>query len=311
MSRSMENVSSSVPTCVDASFTAGVALSSVTAFVSVFGSCGNVLVLLVPLFHSQRKRPSSFLILNLSVADLIVTAIGCPLNGAWLLTKGSYLCTGNGVSFLQYARRVIITFSSTASLLILSVISLERLSVISWPLKHRTLVTVPRLILVSSVVWSLAVAFSIFAAYDEFHDPVRLTAVAGTAVFYVIITLSYVRILMLTARQRTICSELAASGVVIGTRRQAHVEKRMAETMAIVIGVFTLCLVPFTVLRRIVLSDGYGVLYDAFLLLALSHSAANPVIYFYRSKLLRSVLKRIILSYCRCCVRTTTTDFIA
>ena len=277
------------------SFSAGVALSLLSVFVSVVGTCGNVLILLIPCFCPHLRNASNFMILNLSVADLVVTSIAFPLNGVWILARVKGNCTSDE---LLYARRVAITFSSSASLFILALVSVERLCVISWPLRYKTYVTRERLAVATISGWLSSFGFGVLAAYKAFSRLVELFAIIATSLFYVVITLCYVRILIVTVRQSAVRSELH----VHARRSHCTLERRVAKTMAIVIGVFTLCLVPYTVMRKAISKGHAGVLYDALLMLALSHSAANPLIYFFRSKEYRSALKRICLR-CQCRVK--------
>ena len=97
---------------------------------------GNVLTILVFVKRRLRKR-AHFLLISLAVADLLVGLLTVPLyiamNTLWYL--GTY-----GTNYLASTVYLSIDIlTGLTSIYTLSVISLERMYAIGWPLRHRTL----------------------------------------------------------------------------------------------------------------------------------------------------------------------------
>ena len=90
---------------------------------------GNTITIWIFLKQKQRKR-TSFLLISLSVADLLVGLLSIPLFIA------AYEASSVTVSMVF--RRVDV-FTALASIYTLGVISVERMFAVAWPYRHRTL----------------------------------------------------------------------------------------------------------------------------------------------------------------------------
>ena len=269
-------------------FSTGVTLTIANLVTTVLGTLSNVLVLIS---SSRLKSVSNLFIVHLSVADLMVSAVALPLNFVWTMRKTQGLCLSRAV---LYSRRVFVSLTSCASLLILCWVSIERFLVMSWPLRYKFYITRARIRIVLGISWSLSLMYGVTAAFDASAVFTTLFATASTIACNVVIAACYVKIFFLVLRQKKIQTELHIS------QHQSHaLEKQVAKTMGLVVGVFTICFAPLTVIRQTLSRTSHGALHDGLLLLALSHSAMNPMIYFYRFKDYRAVLKRPL------CCKTT------
>lgn len=264
-------------------FSTGVTLTIANLLTTVLGTLSNVLILVT---SSRLKSVSNIFIVNLSVADLMVSAVALPLNFVWTLRKTQGRCLSRAV---LYSRRVFVSLTSCASLLILCWVSIERFLVMSWPLRYKFYITRARIRIVLGISWSLSLAYGVTAAFDASAVFTTLFATASTIASNVVIIACYVKIFFIVWRQKKIQPELH-----ISQHQSQAMEKQVAKTMGLVVGVFTLCFVPLTVTRQTLSKTTHGALHDGLLLLALSHSAMNPVIYFYRFKDYRVVLKRLL-----------------
>lgn len=264
-------------------FSKGITLTIANLITTVLGTLSNVLILVS---SSRLNSVSNLFIVNLSAADLMVSAVALPLNSVWTVRKTQGLCLSQAV---LYSRRVIVSLTSCASLLILCWVSIERFLVMSWPLRHKFYITRARIRIVLGISWSLSLIYGVTAAFDASAVFITLFATASTIACNVVITGCYAKIFFIVWRQKKIQPELHIS------QHQSHaMEKQVAKTMALVVGVFTLCFAPLTVTRQTLSRTTHGALHDGLLLLALSHSAMNPVIYFYRFKDYRAVLKTLL-----------------
>ena len=129
------------------------------------------------------------------------------------------------------------------------------------------------------------------AAFDD-NAFITIFSTTATVTCSVVVTACYLHIFVVVWRQRRSQTELQRSQY-----QSQALEKQVAKTMALVIGVFVLCFAPLTIARQTVSKTSHGALHDGLLLLALSHSAVNPVIYFLRFRDYRAALK--IILYCK------------
>ena len=263
-------------------FTTGVFLAIANIITTLLGTLSNVLILVS---SSRLHSVSNLFIINLSIADLMVCAVALPLNSAWTVRKTQGICVSQWV---LYSRRVFVSLSSCASLLILCWVSLERFVVISRPLRYKFYITPLRIRITLAITWACSLTYGVVAAFETSAVFTTIFATSATVICSVVITVCYLKIFVVVWRQTKIQTELQ-----IHQHQSQAMEKQVAKTMALVIGVFILCFAPLTVARQTITRTSHGALHDGLLLLALSHSAVNPVIYFYRFKDYRAVLKRI------------------
>lgn len=264
-------------------FSTGMSLTIANLITTILGSLSNVLILVS---SSKLHSVSNLFIVNLSVADLMVSALALPLNTVWTLRKTQGFCLSKAV---VYSRRVVISLTSFASLLILGWVSIERFLVMTWPLRHKFYITRARIRIILGISWTSSLVYGVTAAFDAHAVFTTVFATTATIACYVVIIACYVKIFVVVWKQKKIQPELQIS------QHQSHaMEKQVAKTMALVVGVFTFCFAPLTVIRQTLPRTTHGALHDGLLLLALSHSAMNPVIYFYRFKDYRAVLKRLL-----------------
>ena len=101
---------------------------------------GNIFTIFVFWKHRAELKRTSYLLVNLAVADLLVAisiliSLGCKVQN---LAEGHNDMI-KGWQFTLF--KIWDTLCGTASLLNLLVISLERLYAVRWPFRHRTLST--------------------------------------------------------------------------------------------------------------------------------------------------------------------------
>ena len=263
-------------------FSTGISLTIANLITALLGTLSNVLIIVS---SSRLRSVSNLFIVNLSIADLMVSAVALPLNFVWTVYKTQGLCLSQGV---LYSRRVIVSFTSCASLLILCWVSIERFIVMSWPLRYKFYITRERIRIILGISWTCSVIYGVIAAFDA-NAVFTMVNTSTIAVCYVVIIACYAKIFFVVWRQKKIQPELH-----ISQHQSQAVEKQVAKTMALVIGVFTLCFAPLTVVRQTLGRTAHGALHDGLLLLELSHSAMNPFLYFYRFKDYRAVLKTLL-----------------
>ena len=119
---------------------------------------GNILIIWI-FFKLRRRKRSSFLLIGLGVADLLVGGLAIPL----------LIATYESASITVWrVFDLVDMFTSTSSIYALAVISVERMFAIGWPLRHRT-ANFRVYICAISIPWIIAAIFTVLTdAYLNF-----------------------------------------------------------------------------------------------------------------------------------------------
>lgn len=272
-------------------FVSGITLCVFTIFVAFLGFAGNFLVIVAALTTPSLQTLSQFNVLNLCVADLLKSLLGLPVQVFWIWQRAvNKRCLSSET--VQY-RRAVISFSTSVSLLLLGLVSIERFIVIYWPLKHKDILTLKRCVVVVFFSWVGCTVYGIFSAIESYASEISMFAFAATIHCFVVIIVSYTCIFVKILKQNKV-------RVALNVQENASqkVERRLAKTMALVILVFAVCYLPYTVIRLLPNKAGYES--EWFLVLALSHSALDPVIYFFRSEDYKNAFLKIFNRMTKC-----------
>ena len=120
-------------------------------FLATLISTGNILIIWIFLYLRRRKR-STFLLIGLGVADLLVGGLTIPL----------FIAAFESASLTAWrVFNLVDVFISTSSIYALAVISVERMFAIGWPLRHRT-ANFRVYICAISIPWIIAAIFTFF-----------------------------------------------------------------------------------------------------------------------------------------------------
>lgn len=258
--------------------------------VSLFGSLGNILVILVIWRTPNLRTICGFLISNLAIADLLTTAfVNVPFSLGYTAERSA--CK-DPVSFR--VALVIVHISGAISLSTLTFLSIDRCFAICSPLRHRTFTTFTKLKVVLIKIWIDSLVFPIL---QELYPNIPLLWYAPTCAlllcFVIILTCGVLTILNVRKMSFRIMDlhQNHDGGSSGGRMRQRN--KQVAKTTALVITLFTFSWTPFTVMRLMKRSTAYYSLEYWFVTLGLANSAVNPCIYFYRHRNYRQALKTI------------------
>ncbi|XP_069140128.1 octopamine receptor beta-2R-like [Argopecten irradians] len=242
---------------------------------------GNFLVIMsVIRFEKLRATVTNYFILSLAAADLLVAVVVMPFNASMEITDkwifGRTMCdifNSNDVLF------------STASILHLCCISVDRYIAIMNPLHYETKLTKRRVALMIAVTWISSLLISYIPIHSQFYTTDenlqelsvnpdsckfvvnRIYAVVSSSVsFWVpctIMVFVYFRIFKEARKQEkyirsaSVCSsELTGNGDLlipgntknsrdITERKRLKREHKAAKTLGIIMGGFILCFFPF------------------------------------------------------------------
>lgn len=264
-----------------------IAGSVVNIALALFGSLGNVLVILVIWRTPNLRTICGILISNLAIADLLTTAF---TNVPFTLGQAEH--TPCEVSIAFRVAVVIMHISVGASLVTLTFLSIDRCFAICNPLRHRTFATFAKLKLVLLKIWIDSPVLPILLEIYP-HSPYLwyVPACALLFCFAIILTCGVLTIFYVRKMSSRITDLHQNHDGGSSCGRMRHRNKQVAKTTALVIFLFVFSWTPFIVVRLLKRSV---VLEYWFVTLALSSSAVNPFIYFYRHRNYRQALKTIL-----------------
>ncbi|XP_055971202.1 G-protein coupled receptor 83 [Sorex fumeus] len=282
------------------------------AFIIVLSLFGNALVCHVVFKNRRMHSATSLFIVNLAVADMLITLLNTPftlarfVNSTWV--SGKAMCHVS--RFAQYC-------SLHVSALTLTAIALDRHQVIMHPLKPR--ISTTRGLVYIVVIWAMAAAFSLPHAicqklftfrYSEdivrslclpdFPEPADLfwkyLDLATFVLLYLlpllIISVAYARV----AKKLWHCNTIGdvTTEQYLALRRK---KKTTIKMLTLVVVLFALCWFPLNcyvlLLSSKVVRTNNG-LYFAFHWLATSSTCYNPFIYCWLNESFRLELKALL-----------------
>ncbi|XP_029966760.1 trace amine-associated receptor 1-like [Salarias fasciatus] len=270
--------------------------------VSAVTVCGNFLVTIAIIYFKQLHTPTNFLILSLAVTDLLVGFVVFPLNMEFSSTSCLY-----SPNILCNVRNTIDVTLSTASILHLCCISIDRYYAVCQPLTYGTKINVHVVVIMIVTSWFIPVVFAI----GEFFVGLNLEKCDESCIFALLLTTSfflfyfpviimlciYLKIFLVAQKQaRSIQNTNCHSKKKELTVRK--VEGKATRTLAIVMGVFLMCLTPFFLCFAAEFLGDSSVpaeVFETVAWLALFNSMLNPFIYAFFYSWFRSAF-RLILS---------------
>lgn len=330
LNASQYEVSASTGELAKYSLPEAVGIGVVLALICFFSVAGNVLVVVAILTDRNLRKTSNYFIISLALADMLVAimvmtfAIANDILGYWIFMKE--FCS------------VWISFDimcSTASILNLCAISLDRYIHIKSPLHYETLVTPLRTCTAMSVVWLLSALISFLPIHLGWHQMGMETpsvnpyddhghyiclmelnpiyaVISSMISFYVpciVMLLIYLRLFMFARRQvknikRT--TRVPATYDFASQKQKQNQHKvsdhKAAITLGVIMGTFLFCWTPFftiNIVGSFCPTCIPTVVFSVFTWLGYFNSTLNPVIYSIFNREFRDAFKRV-LSYLQC-----------
>uniref|UniRef100_A0A8C5K801 Alpha-1A adrenergic receptor n=1 Tax=Jaculus jaculus TaxID=51337 RepID=A0A8C5K801_JACJA len=257
----------------------------------IFGVLGNILVILSVACHRHLHSVTHYYIVNLAVADLLLTSTVLPFSAIFEIL--GYWAFGRVFCNIWAAVDVL---CCTASIMGLCVISIDRYIGVSYPLRYPTIVTQRRGVRALLCVWALSLVISIGPLFGwrqpapddeticQINEEPGYVLFSALGSFYVplaIILVMYCRVYVVAKREsRGLKSGLKTdksdseqvtlrihrkNAPVAAAANKTHFsvrllkfsrEKKAAKTLGIVVGCFVLCWLPFFLVMPIGKSEG-------------------------------------------------------
>ncbi|TKS78944.1 Alpha-1A adrenergic receptor [Collichthys lucidus] len=260
-----------------------VVLGLVLGIFIVFGIVGNILVILSVVCHRKLQTGTHYFIVNLAVADLLLTSTVLPFS-AFLEIVDRWVF---GRIFCNIWAAVDV-LCCTASIMSLCVISVDRFIGVSYPLRYPMIMTKRRALLTMMLLWVLSLVISIGPLFGwkepapEDETICKITEEPGYAIFsavgsfylpLVVILSMYCRVYVVAHREsqglreghkieksdsEQVTLRIHRGNTTVSEdealRNRTHFalrlmkfsrEMKAAKTLGIVVGCFVLCWLPF------------------------------------------------------------------
>ena len=278
---------------------------------------GNILVCIAVFTDRRLKRLNNFFIVSLAVADLWIAmvvmtfAVINDITGQWMF--GPVFCN------IWISADIM---GSTASILNLCVISLDRYIHIRDPLKYARLMNWKKVALAITLVWTISFILSFIpinvgwhrrpSDYDTVLPPDKCfleisgtyAVVSSTISFYIpcIIMLAlYCKLYIYARRQvKSIKSTMVHGPSLNDSKSRGNSSKlsdhKAAVTLGVICGVFLVCWLPFFILNLVEAYCGCAavVLFQCLTWLGYFNSCLNPLIYSIFNSEFRDAFKKIL-----------------
>ena len=266
---------------------------------SVATICGNLLVIISIGYFQQLHTPTNYLILSLAVADLLVGVLVFPFSMVFTVT--SCLVHENVFCKIRDSFDVLLCSSS---ILNLCCISIDRYYAVCQPLMYRSKINVHVTVIMILVSWGISVLIGLILVFagssqgtcEELCsvDVVIANTMGPVFSFYlpaIIMLCIYFKIFLVAQKQLSSIQSTKSEAAV------SKMERKATKTLAIVMGVFLLCLTPFFlcyVFQPLAYYPPPVPVIEALNWLTLSNSMLNPLIYAFFYSWFRSAFKIII-----------------
>ncbi|XP_078377654.1 adenosine receptor A2a-like [Oculina patagonica] len=262
---------------------------------SIFICIGNAFTIFVFWQKRFRLQRAYYLLLNLTVADLLVGVVGlislATRSVPFLFTEPS---NGRNTYHYSYLLSSLTILFSITSVFSLAVISLERVYAVLWPLRHRTLNT--RVYFGGiAFVWAAGIcvaALFLLPFYKQVVDS-RPSTIAVNITF--LLSLS-----VICASYMIIRNRLNRTLHIFDSQSRRNIERniKLSKTLFIVVGLSLICWLPAVLLYTVIHTCPDCILEVATVMLTVTalhqaNSVINPIVYSYRMPMFKEALRTL------------------
>ena len=263
----------------------------VTILESLIIIVGNIFTIFVFWKHRNRLKRTSFLLINLAVADLLVGLTELISIGAFNMPGHFEERNFNSAHNKNISIGLQICFA-IASVFFLVLISLERGFALIWPLRHRVAST-KGYIYSATFVWIAAISagkLTLLAVYD-IMDFAQWIVAFSCATFLCLVTIC---VSYLVIRKRLNC-RVPAINDVQGRHNEHQQNAKLSRTLFMLISASLLFWIPSIVvycIHYLCFKCVPILVFHIFNLFRLANSLVNPIIYSFRVPMFRETFKR-------------------
>ena len=258
---------------------------------SLLGTFANILVWLAVLKNTQLQTLSNYFLLNLSTADLLVTAITQPL----FIVHNVFSMQGECLKVLDKAYSMVAYFSCMASILNITTISIDRLIALKYPLQKHAILTKRRGLQIMALTWLLAAAYAVLSyIFEETKTWICITFAYFAICYFIMIsahTHMYIVSHRFVRRRKQQARRSSFSVLAYSKERQA------AKTIAIILAVLTLAWLPYGSVLAASAVTGTRLkqrCVNPLLTAGFLNSCFNTVLYGWRNKEFRTTFRQLL-----------------
>ena len=282
-------------------FTSVITLSMIGIAGAIVGTLGNGLVLLAITRNVKFRSVPDFLILSLSTADLIVSAIYMPFH---VKNTICYPALKNNATYIMIMKFVG-KLALLASIVNVVGITIDRLTAIRWPLRYHKLMTKTFALSYISVAWLTSAIIAAVYSFAETKKEIFLWIYCMALLLATIFMYSYIlrvahaqriRIVAMLHRDNEDRFSKQTPDCLEDKAAKTLKERKAAKTFAIVVGAFVVTWIPLIFYSAIApWSESWY--YEGFewsKTFSLWNSFLNPYIYFARSRRYRQTALQML-----------------
>ncbi|XP_061098896.1 trace amine-associated receptor 1-like [Conger conger] len=275
--------------------------------------CGNLLVIISIAHFKKLHTPTNYLILSLAVVDFLLGVVIMPPS----MVRTIETCWYFGDVFCKIHSSTDVMLC-TASILNLSFISIDRYYAVCQPLHYQTKITTYTTVIMITVSWSVSACvgfgmvfleLNILGIEDFYYNNVACiggcilfqtqasSSMSSILSFYIpgfIMLVIYQKIFHVAQKQARSIHSIACNNI---HSENSKMERKATKTLAIVMGVFLSCWLPFFVCNIIDPVINYSVpplLFDTFVWIGYFNSTFNPIVYAFFYRWFRKAFKIIL-----------------
>ncbi|XP_073711531.1 trace amine-associated receptor 4-like [Misgurnus anguillicaudatus] len=300
-----------------------VAMYAVILLMILMTVFGNLLIIISISHFKQLQSPTHLLVQSLAVCDCLLGSLVMPYNmvrsveGCWFF--GDVVCKVNSSLNMTF---------SISSLIHLSLISIDRYWAICDPLRYRMRVTNKTVSVLNTLTWifSFVYCFSfVFSGANAVGMEaliLQMSCFGGCVLFFnkewgltcvilvfiipgTIMSSLYIIIFIVVKKHAKVLSEkvsgtLSVTTTGVNSQSSAHRERKAAKTLALVMGIYFICWLPFSIASAVdpffnFVTPAY--VFEALLWLSYFNSTCNPLIYGFFYPRFQKAFKTLIFTY--------------
>ncbi|XP_073673234.1 trace amine-associated receptor 4-like [Garra rufa] len=277
---------------------------------------GNLLIIISISHFKQLQTPTHLIVRSLAASDCLLGSLVMPysmvrsVEGCWYL--GDVVCKVHSSLDMTFC---------ISSLLHLSLISVDRYWAICDPLKYRVRVTNSIVTVFILLIWLFSFVFSFYVVFSGVNMIgleafiMQVYCVGSCVLFFnkewgiicpvlvfflpgTIMSSLYIKIFHVAQKHAKVMTDRVTGG--LKSQHSAQRERKAAKTLAIVMGVFLFCWLPYFIVNALDPFFNFftpAVVFDAVIWFAYLNSTCNPLIYGFFYPCFQSAFKILISTY--------------
>ena len=273
----------SAPT--ELSFTTG-ALSILLSFITLPGNFLVVLAIFIDPNRELSRSPFNYFVANLAMADLLVGVVTEPVSAVYHIKEGLGMMSA-GLPAIHMPFFI----STTASILSLAALTLDRFVAISNPMKYRTKLNPARAAIVCAAIWIVSLSFPFVYFHVGYIGFCFLFGNTTIVLTFIVLLFAYIRVYRIFKIQVKQWDTFHKSTFENRMKKQTiRWEQKITKTFLIMLVMFIGCYLPACVFIYIINLCPVTVcscyfnhwVRDLMLVFVLANSCLNPFLYSWR-----------------------------